>query len=114
MIDKTLINYLTALANEEKKINEFKRRLRIKGNVSAKTATKKENITLTIKKDDEEYKFTILKSHKERYALASKIDVGRNVSAEGIHKFRIIICTSLKILDKGISQGKQAKLEKYS
>jgi len=34
MIDTTLIDRLTVLANKEKKIKEFKRRLRIKGKVT--------------------------------------------------------------------------------
>ena len=34
MIDTTLIDRLTVLANKEKKIKEFKRRLRIKGRVT--------------------------------------------------------------------------------
>ena len=82
MIDTTLINKLTELANKEKKLKEYKRRLRIKGKITAKGTTKKGNITLNIKKDENEYKFTLLKSHKERFALAENLKVNSSVSAE--------------------------------
>ena len=110
MIDTTLIDRLTVLANKEKKIKEFKRRLRIKGKVVGKGTTKKGNITLKIRKDDNEYKFTVLKSHKERFALAEKLKMNNSVSIEGISKFRMIICTRLKALEKGIQESKQTKL----
>ncbi len=110
MIDTTLIDRLTLLANREKKIKEYKRRLRVKGKVVEKGTTKKGNIALKIKKDDNECKFTVLKSHKERFALAEKLKINNSVSIEGISKFRMIICTRLKALEKGIQEGKQTKL----
>ena len=110
MIDTTLIDRLTVLANKEKKIKEFKRRLRIKGKITEKGTTKKGNITLKVKKDDNEYIFTVLKSHKERFTLAEKLKINHGVSAEGIPKFRMVICTRLKALEKGIQEGKQTKL----
>ena len=112
MIDTTLIDRLTVLANKEKKIKEFKRRLRIKGKITEKGTTKKGNITLKVKKDDNDYKFTVLKSHKERFALAEKLKVNNSISAEGIPQFRMIICTRLNALEKGIQEGKQTKLTK--
>jgi len=111
MIDTTLIDRLTVLASKEKKIKEFKRRLRIKGRVTEKGTTKKGNITLKIRKEDNEYKFTVLKSHKERFALAEKLKLNNSISIEGIPKFRMIICTRLKALEKGIQEGKQTKLK---
>lgn len=111
MIDKTLINTLTEMAKEEKKVNEFKKRLRVKGKVVAKGLTKKGNITITVKEKDDDFKFTILKSHKESFALAEKLEAGRSVSVMGIPKFRMIICTKLKVLDKGIDGSRQRKLE---
>ena len=113
MIDTTLIDRLTVLANKEKKIKEFKRRLRIKGKITEKGTTKKGNITLKVKKDDNEYKFTVLKSHKERFALAEKLKMNNSVSVEGISKFKMIICTRLKALEKGLTCGKENKLEGY-
>lgn len=110
MIDTTLIDRLTVLANKEKKLKEYKRRLRIKGKITSKGTTPKGNITLKIKKDDNEYKFTVLKSHKERFALAEKLKINSSVSIEGIPKFRMIICTRLKALEKGILEGKQMRL----
>ncbi|HLD79941.1 MAG TPA: hypothetical protein VJA18_05250 [Candidatus Nanoarchaeia archaeon] len=111
MIDTTLIDRLTVLANKEKKIKEFKRRLRIKGKVMEKGTTKKGNTTLKMKKDGNEYTFTVLKSHKECFALAEKLSNGRSISIEGIPKFRMIICTRLKSLEKGIPEGRQTKLK---
>ena len=102
MIDTTLIDHLTVLANKEKKIKGYKRRLRIKGKVVDKGITINGNITLTIKKDEEEYKITVLKSHQERFALAKRLSDGESISVEGIPKFRMIICTRLKALEKGI------------
>ena len=113
MIDTTLIDTLKILADEEKKTKEYKRRLRIKGKIAAKATTKKGNITLTIEKEEDNFKFTVLKSHKERYALAEKLQLGRSISIEGIPKFRMTICTRLKALDRGIMKGKQAKLESF-
>ena len=114
MIDTTLIDRLTILANKEKKIKEFKRRLRVKGRITETGTTKKGNITIKIKKDDHEYKFIVLKSHKDRFALAEKLKPSNGVSAEGIPQFRMIICTRLKALEKGLTSGKQNKLESYA
>ena len=113
MIDTTLIDMLKVLADKEKKIKEYKRRLRIKGKIIAKGKTKKGNITLKIQKEGEDYRFTIIKSHKERFALAEKLQIGRSVSIEGIPKFRVTICIRLKALDKGLMKGKQIKLESF-
>ena len=110
MIDTTLIDKLTEMANKEKKIKEFKKRLRIKGKVLAKGETKKGNITLTIRKGEDEFKFTVLKSHKESFALAESLSIGESVSIQGIPKFRMIICTKLKMLEKGIDESRQRKL----
>jgi len=114
MIDTRLIDTLKVLAEKEKKIKEYKKRLRIKGKIAVIGTTKKGNITLTIKKDNEDYKFTVLKTHKERFALAGKLKEGKSISAEGIPKLRMIICTRLKELSKGIEEGKQAKLERFA
>ena len=114
MIDATLINRLEALAGKEKKINAYKRRLRLKGRVVAKGATKKGNLTLSIEKEGEKYSFTVLKSHKERYALAALLEIGKSVSIEGIPRFRMVICTRLKVLGRGVSEGRQAKLKSFA
>lgn len=111
MIDATLIDKLTKMANKEKKIKEFKKRLRFKGKVAAKGTTKKGNITLTVKNGGDKFKFLILKSHKESFELAEKLAVGKSVSVQGIPKFRFIICTKLKLLDKGIDESMQRRLE---
>ena len=113
MIDTTLIDNLKALADKEKKVKEYKRRLRVKGKLIAKGKTKKGNITLKIDKEGEDYSFTVIKSHKERYALAEKLQIGRSISIEGKPKFRMIICTRSKPLDKGLIKGTQTNLEKF-
>lgn len=110
MIDTRLIDTLSELVKKEKKTKEYKSRLRIKGKITEKAKTKKGNITLTITKDKEDFKFTILKSHKERFSIAEKLDIGKSVSVEGISKFKYVICTKLKLWDKGIDESKQMKL----
>ncbi len=111
MIDKTLINLVKELADKERKIEEFKSRIRIKGKIVAKSLTKNGNLKLTVKKDENEISFIILKSHREKYFLAEKLSLGRSVSLEGVRKkFRMIICTKLKVLDKGVDGSRQLKL----
>ena len=114
MIDTTLIERLKVLAGKEKKIKEYKRRLNVKGTVIAKAMTKRGNITIKVQKEEEDYTFTVLKSHRERYALAEKLAIGKSVSAAGIPKFRMIICTRLKALDTEVSAGKQAQLDNFT
>jgi len=114
MINTTLLDALKTLADKEKKVKEYKRRIRVKGRIIAKGKTKKGNITLKIEKEGEGCNFTVIKSHKERYALAEKLQIGRSVSIEGIPKFRIIICTRLKAADKELAKGKQVKLEGFA
>ena len=112
MIDKTLINLVKKLADEERKIKEFKSRIRIKGKIVAKSLTKNGNLKLTVKKEENEISFIILKSHKNTYFLAERLSLGRSVSVGGISKkLRMIICIKLKILDKGIDTSKQMRLE---
>lgn len=108
-IDKTLLNTLSALARKEKKGKEFSRRVRVKGKVVKKGFTKNGNIRLVVQKSEDKYNFVIIKSHKERYALAKKLTEGSLVSAEGINKFRTIICTKLKKLNR-IEESEQTTL----
>ena len=110
-MDRTLINLVTQLANQERKIKEYKSRIRIKGTISAKGVTKNGNIRLTVKKEDYEIRFIVLKAHKESFHLAERLSIGRSVSVVGIRKrLRMIICTQLKVLDKGIDHSKQMTL----
>ena len=108
-IDKTLLNTLTVLARKEKKGKEFSRRVRVKGKVIAKGLTKNGNIKLVVQKGEDKYGFVIIKSHKERYALAEKLAEGSLVSAEGINKFRAVICTKLKQIQR-FDNSEQATL----
>lgn len=109
-----LLETLKKVVEQEKKIKYFKRLLRVKGAITAKSSTKKGNISLKVKKEEDECNFTVLKSHKERYALAEKLKIGDNVSAVGIPKFGTAICTQLKKIDKPTDTGKQATLKDYS
>ena len=109
-IDKTLLNTLSALARKEKKGKEFSRRLRVKGKVIDKGLTKKGNVKLVVQRGEDKYSFVIIKSHKERYALAEKLTKGSLVSAEGINKFRTIICTKLQQLHR-IDETEQTTLQ---
>lgn len=113
MIDTTLIKTLAGLARKEKKANEFKRRIRVKGKIVAKGVTKNGNISLKVEKDGETLSFTVLKSHRERFALAGKLEVGKNVSVAGISKFRTVICTMLKPLEKINGIERQEKLKSF-
>ncbi len=108
-IDKTLLNTLSALARKEKLGKAFSRRVRVKGKVIEKELTKNNNIKLVVQKGEDKYNFVIVKSHKDNYALAEKITEGSLVSAEGINKFRAIICTKLKQIHK-IDNSTQATL----
>ena len=111
MIDKTLLDKLKILAKKERKLKEYKRRLRLKGRITKKEFTKSGNIKITIKKDEDNYSFIVVKTHKERYALAEKLRLGNAVSIEGIPKFSMTICTRLKVLERGIGEGRQERLE---
>ena len=111
MIDTTLINIVKEMVEQERKIKEFKSRIRIKGKVANKSLTKNGNIKLIVKKEEIEISFIILKSHKDKYFLADKLAIGRSVSLEGVRKkLRMIICTKLKVLDKGTDNSKQMKI----
>lgn len=79
-IDASLLDKLKVLAKKEKKLKEYKRRLRIKGRLIGKGFTKNKNIKLTVRKEDEDYSFIVIKTHKERYALAEKISAGKSVT----------------------------------
>ncbi len=114
MINTPLLDTLKVLVDKEKKVKEYKRRIRIKGRIIAKGKTKRGNITLKVEKEGEGYNFTVIKSHKERFVLAEKLETGRSISIEGIPKFRTAICTRLKELGREVAKGKQAKLEGFA
>ena len=85
------------------------RRSRVKGKVINKSLTKKGNIRLTTLKDEDKYNFIVLKSHKDRYSLAERLIKGNYVSAEGVKKLKMIICTKLNQIER-IDRTKQSSL----
>ncbi|MCK5283493.1 MAG: hypothetical protein KAK00_08875 [Nanoarchaeota archaeon] len=111
-MDNRLQRIIKEMASEEKKLKEFKRRLHAKGKIIEKKLTDNENIKLRIKKGDDKFNFIVLKSHKERFELANKLQKGEYVSASGIPKFRYLLCTRLKKIKK-IDESRQSKLESF-
>ncbi len=114
MTTNKLLETLKEMVKKEKISKHFKRLLRVKGAITAKSLTKKGNISLKVKKEEDECNFTVLKSHKERYSLAEKLEVGNWVSAAEIPRFGTAICTQLKKISKPTDEGKQATLKDYA
>ena len=100
------------MIEKEQKAKEFKNRLRIKGTISSVSKTKKGNIKLIIESKNNEYSLIVLKSHKERYKLASEIKESAKVSVEGIRKINMNICTKLKKV-WNIEKSFQSSLDEY-
>ena|SRR3989344_2158648 len=92
-----LLQTLHAMVEKKNKKNSFRTRARIKGRITKKNVTKNNNITLTIKRGEREINFLVLKHHKNKFALAQKLNINNPVFAEGIRKFRFIICTKLNL-----------------
>jgi len=111
MPDNKLISILNKMVNEEKTKKFYRTRPMIKGRITEKKTTKKGNIKLTIQKGEKEISFTVLKTHKEKFALAEKLNIGNSVSAAGIPKFRLNICTKLQPEMKYIDNSRQMKLD---
>lgn len=109
MFNDTLIKMLEKYAKAEKKAKHFKKLVRIKGIIIKKSLTKNQNIRLKIKIDDDEFTFIVIKSHKDKFALAEKLVKGDYVSIAGIPKFRMIICTKLLKI-RHIDESKQTTL----
>jgi len=107
-----LINKLKKLAKKEKKTNEFRRRLRIRGRIIRKSLTKNENIRITVWDNEAEMSFVVMKPNKEIYNLAKRLLIGTSIYIEGIRRFRVVICTRLKKI-KIIDRSKQKTLKNY-
>lgn len=112
-MDKTLMNLTKELADKERKIKEFKNRLRCKGRVTGITYTKKGHLKLTLKNKRGEFSCIILRTHMESYILAQKASIGTPVSIQAIPKLRMNICTKLKILTK-FDESNQTCLRDFS
>ncbi|MCK5283746.1 MAG: hypothetical protein KAK00_10175 [Nanoarchaeota archaeon] len=100
---------LKEMVVKEKKLKEYKRRIHAKGEIIGKKATDNGNIKIKIQSGDDKFNFIVLKSHKERFELASKLQKGEYASATGIPKFRYLLCTRLKKIKK-IDKSVQVKL----
>ena len=103
---------LAELAKKERKIKEYKSRLRFKGRLVKKSKTKKGNIRLVVKARDDQISVVVIKSHKDRFALASELKVNDAVSVVAISKFRAAICTSLKRIDN-FDDSRQLSLDSW-
>ena len=90
---------LSEMVKKERKIKEYKSRLRFKGRLVEKSKTRKGNIRLIVKNRDDQVSVVVVKSHKERFTLASELDINDAVSVVAINKFRSAICTSLKRIE---------------
>jgi|TARA_Y100000310_G_scaffold218732_1_gene220027 hypothetical protein len=112
-MENKLLNTLKEMAREEKKVKAFKKRFRFKGRVTKKEKTKNGNLKLTLKHDPDQFSFIILKSHKERFALAEQLKLKESVSVVSIPKFRMSICTSLKRI-KALDESKQQEIDMYT
>ena len=108
-MNNELLQALHVMVEKESKKNSFRTRARIKGRIVKKNQTKNNHITLTIKRGEREINFLVLKHHKDKFLTAQKLLVGKPVSAEGIRKFKFIICTKLKQLNK-YDESKQTTL----
>ncbi|MCK5282991.1 MAG: hypothetical protein KAK00_06285 [Nanoarchaeota archaeon] len=100
---------LKEMVVKEKKLKEYKRRIHAKGEIIEKKNTDKGNIKLKVQQDENKYNFIIIKSHKEIFEIAGKLQKGEYVSATGIPKFRYLLCTRLKKIRK-IDKSVQVKL----
>jgi len=95
-MENPLLKLVKEMAAKEKKLKEYRGRHHLKGELLEKTLTDKKNIKLKIQEKDGTSTLIVLKSHKERYALAALLSAGAYVSATGIPKFRYLLCTRLK------------------
>ena len=113
MFDNTLLKTLDKLVKKEKLAKHFSRRLRVKGILIAKSETKKGNLRITVCKGENESRLIIPKTHKERFALASKLPVGSKVAVEGIKSKFMIICAKIKVLET-IDESTQINLDSFN
>src|SRR3989344_4755356 len=112
MFDNTLLKTLDKLVKKEKLAKHFRSRLRVKGILIAKSETKKGNLRIIVQKGENEYRLIIPKTHKERFALASKLPLGSKVAVEGIKSKFMIICAKIKVLE-AIDESTQKKLNTF-
>src|SRR3989338_11497660 len=101
------------MAKKEKIAKSFSRRLRVKSILTTKSETKSGNLRITVSKGEDEFRLIIPKTHKERFALASKLPVGSKVAVEGIKSKFMIICAKIKAVET-IDESKQVNLEGFN
>ncbi len=113
MFDNTLLKTLDKLVKKEKLAKHFRSRLRVQGTLITKAQTKKGNLRITVQKGENEYRLIIPKTHKERFALATKLPLNSNVSVEGIKSKFMIICAKIKAVET-IDESKQKNLDGFA
>jgi hypothetical protein len=107
-----LLEIVQDMAQKEKKLKEYKRRIHARGRIIEKKVTDNGNIKLKVQKGEDNFNFIVIKSHKERYELANKLQKGECVSASGIPKFRYLLCVKLKKI-KNIDESRQIGLDGF-
>jgi len=105
-----LIEILKEMSKKEKKLKEYKRRIHAKGEIIEKKKTDNGNIKIKIQQGEDKFNFIVIKSHKERFELANKLQKGEYISITGIPKFRYLLSTRLKKIKK-IDKSVQQKLD---
>lgn len=108
-MDTTLQKIVGEMARKEKNLKKYKSRRHVKGEVIKKSRTKSGNIKLRIKAGEDKYTFIVIKTHKERFALAEKLKKGCLVSVSGYPKFRWVLCTRLSEIIN-LDRSRQSKL----
>src|SRR3989338_11360565 len=113
MFDNTLLKTLDKLVKKEKLAKHFSRRLRVKGILIAKSETKKGNLRITVCKGENESRLIIPKTHKERFALASKLPLGSKVAVEGIKSKVMFLFISNKVYKQLCISSEDGLLQRY-
>ena len=111
-MDTRLQKIVGEMAKKEKNLKLYKSRRHVKGEVIKKSKTKSGNIKLRVLCENNKYTFIIIKSHKDRFALAERLKKGDFVSICGYPKFRWVLCTRLSQI-KNLDKSSQINLEKF-
>ena len=76
-MDTRLQKIVGEMAKKEKNLKLYKSRRHVKGEVIKKSKTKSGNIKLRVLCENNKYTFIVIKSHKDRFALAEEYPIHR-------------------------------------